>query len=114
MTDVFHALADPTRRDLLDRLFLKGGLTLSELAEGAPMTRQGVAKHIAILEAANLVTAEWEGRNKRHFLNPVPLTGIVHRWVGKFEDARLDALAEFKTRLEDPTDMDKKDTKRHG
>lgn len=97
MTDLFHALADPTRRDLMDRLFERNGQTLSDLTEGAAMSRQGIAKHLAVLEAANLVTVRRDGRWKRHYLNPVPLSDIVHRWVGKFEDARLDALAEFKT-----------------
>ncbi len=110
MTDLFHALADPKRRDLLDRLFLRGGQTLGELAEDAPISRQGISKHLGILEEAGLVTIWWDGRCKRHFLNPVPLSDIVHRWVGKFEDARLDALADFKTSCENQ----KKDAKRHG
>lgn len=112
MSDLFQALGDPTRRELLDRLFAKPGQTLSELAEGAAISRQGIAKHLAVLEDANLVAVKWDGRCKRHFLNPVPLSDIVYRWVGKFEDARLDALAEFKAQLE--TETRNKDKKRHG
>jgi len=105
MTDLYQALADPTRRDLLDRLYEQGGQTLSELANDAPISRQGISKHLVILESANLVSVRWEGRCKRHFLNPVPLAEIVHRWVGKFEDARLTALADFKARCENPADQ---------
>ncbi len=112
MSDLFQALADPKRRDLLDRLFLRGGQTLSELADGAPISRQGVSKHLGILEAAGLVTIFWDGRCKRHYLNPVPLSDIVHRWVGKFEDARLDALSEFKASCENQNQH--KEAKRHG
>lgn len=101
MTDVFHALADESRRLLLDRLFEKGGQNLNDLCEGFPMSRQGVAKHLGILEKANLVSVHWQGRSKLHYLNPVPLADIVHRWVGKFEDARIDALTDFKDQIED-------------
>ena len=104
MTDLFHALADPTRRELLDRLFAKRGQTLGELVAGATISRQGISKHLAVLEAANLVTVRWEGRCKRHFLNSVPISKIVHRWVGKFEDARLEALTEFRDRCESDTE----------
>jgi DNA-binding transcriptional ArsR family regulator len=100
MEDVFRALADPHRRALLDRLFLAGGCTLGALAAGLPMSRQAVAKHLTILEAANLVTVHWRGREKLHYLNPVPIGEIVHRWVGKFEDARVEALGDFKTIVE--------------
>jgi DNA-binding transcriptional ArsR family regulator len=100
METVFRALADASRRALLDRLFDKGGQTLSELAAGMPMSRQAVAKHLAILEEANLVSVHWRGREKLHFLNPVPIGDIVRRWVGKFEDARIDALADFKDQIE--------------
>lgn len=103
MPDLFQALADPTRRTLLDRLHTKGGLTLGELAEGASISRQGIAKHLGVLEGVDLVTVRWDGRCKRHFLNPVPLSEIVQRWVGKFEEARLDALADFKARCEAET-----------
>lgn len=97
---VFRALADESRRALLDALFARGGQTLGELTGQLPMSRQAVAKHLAILEAANLVVAVRRGREKLHYLNPVPIGEIVRRWVGKFEDARLDALADFKQQIE--------------
>ena len=100
MTDVFRALADESRRELLDVLFARGGRTLSELAGVLPMSRQAVAKHLAILEAANLIAVRWRGREKLHYLNPVPIGEIVRRWVGKFEDARVEALGDFKTQVE--------------
>lgn len=102
MDDVFRALADESRRVLLDRLFARNGQTLKELSEGLPMSRQAVSKHLAILEAANLVVARRHGREKLHYLNPVPIAQIVRRWVGKFEEARLDALVDFKERMQDP------------
>ena len=95
MTDTFAALSDPTRRLLLDRLSEKGGLTLSALAEDLPMTRQAVAKHLAVLEAAELVTSERDGRCKRHYLNPMPLAKMARRWLGRFEDVPLAAMAGF-------------------
>ena len=95
MTDTFAALSDPTRRLLLDRLSEKGGLTLSALAEDLPMTRQAVAKHLAVLEAAELVATEREGRCKRHYLNPMPLAKMARRWLGRFEDVPLAAMAGF-------------------
>lgn len=101
MEEVFRALADPSRRALLDRLFAAGGQTLGALAAGMPMSRQAIAKHLAILEAANLVSVHWRGREKLHYLNPVPIGEIVRRWVGKFEDARIDALTDFKDKLEE-------------
>jgi DNA-binding transcriptional ArsR family regulator len=101
MEPVFRALADTSRRALLDRLFEKGGQTLGELAAGLPMSRQAVAKHLAILEAANLVAVHWRGREKLHYLNPVPIGEIVRRWVGKFEDARIEALTDFKQQIEE-------------
>jgi DNA-binding transcriptional ArsR family regulator len=100
MDAVFRALADESRRALLDRLFAKNGQTLGELCDGLSMTRQAVSKHLAILESANLVSTRKIGRNKLHFLNPVPIHEIAGRWIGKFERARLDALSELKTRLE--------------
>ena len=100
MEDVFKALADPSRRVLLDRLFGRGGQTLGALAQGLPMTRQAVAKHLGVLETANLVSVHWRGREKLHFLNPVPIGEIVRRWVGKFEDARVEALGDFKAHVE--------------
>ena len=97
---VFRALADASRRALLDRLFERGGQTLGELASGLPMSRQAVAKHLHILEEANLVATRWSGREKLHYMNPVPIGEIVRRWVGKFEDARIDALTVFKDQIE--------------
>lgn len=100
METVFKALADESRRALLDRLFARNGQTLGELCEGLQMTRQAVTKHLAILEAANLVSTRKDGRKKLHFLNPVPIHDIAARWIGKFERAHLDALAQLKRDLE--------------
>jgi DNA-binding transcriptional ArsR family regulator len=100
MSDVFAALADETRRALLDRLFIKNGQSLTDLHQGMAMSRQAVAKHLHILETANLVSVHWQGREKLHYLNPVPLGDIVQRWVGKFEDARIAALTDFKQQIE--------------
>lgn len=100
MDETFKALADSTRRALLDRLYQKGGATLGELCEGMGMTRQAVSKHLAILEEANLVVALKEGRERRHYLNAVPIHEIAERWIGKFERDRLDALADLKRKLE--------------
>lgn len=100
MEKVFRALADPSRRLLLDRLFAAGGQTVGQLAAGMPMTRQAVSRHLAILEAANLVSVHWQGREKLHYLNPVPIGEIVKRWVGKFEDARVESLTGLKAELE--------------
>jgi DNA-binding transcriptional ArsR family regulator len=97
---VFRALADASRRHLLDRLHARNGQTLSELCEGLDMTRQAVAKHLAILEEANLVSWKRAGREKVHFINPVPINQIAERWIGKFERPRLEALAELKKTLE--------------
>lgn len=104
MDDVFKALADPTRRELLDRLFERNGRTLGELCAELPITRQAATKHLRILEAANLVSVVRKGREKLHYLNPVPIHEIAARWIGKFERARLDALADLKKRLEGETD----------
>ena len=93
-------MADESRRTLLDRLFVRNGQTLGELSEGLPMSRQAVTKHLAILEAANLVASLRRGREKLHYLNPVPIAQIVRRWVGKFEDVRLEALVDFKEQIE--------------
>lgn len=101
MDEVFKALADPSRRSLLDRLHTRGGQTLGELCEGIAMTRQAVTKHLAILEEANLVTTLRHGREKLHYLNPVPLHEIQQRWIAKFEQSRLGALHNLKRRLED-------------
>lgn len=99
---LFRALADPGRRRLLDLLHTHDGRTLSQLCEHMDMTRQGVTQHIELLEAANLVAVVRRGREKLHFLNPVPLQEIYERWLSKFEKPRLKALAELKHRLEKP------------
>jgi DNA-binding transcriptional ArsR family regulator len=100
MDSVFKALADQSRRRLLDRLRQRSGQTLGELCKGLAMSRQAVSKHLAILEGANLVVTEKHGREKLHYLNPVPIHAIADRWIGKFERGRLDALAELKKQLE--------------
>ena len=102
-TDVlFKALADPSRRKLLDLLHAHDGRTLNELCEYLDMTRQGVTQHLGVLEAANLVTRVKRGREKLHFLNPVPLQEIYERWIAKFEKPRLKAISYLKKRLEKP------------
>jgi DNA-binding transcriptional ArsR family regulator len=98
---VFKALADSSRRELLDQLRRKNGLTLGELCEGKDMSRQAVAKHLAVLEAANLVVTQWRGREKLHYLNPVPINEIYIRWIGEFERGRLRALHNLKQALEE-------------
>src|SRR5262249_43348385 len=100
MDRVFRALADPARRLLLDRLRANNGQTLGQLCEHLDMTRQAVTKHLKLLEAANLVVAIWRGREKFHFLNPVPIHDIAERWIGKFEQGHLRALAQLKKELE--------------
>ncbi|ANN56129.1 MULTISPECIES: ArsR/SmtB family transcription factor [Mesorhizobium] len=100
MDAVFRALADPTRRQLLDNLHARNGQTLNALCAEMDMTRQAVTKHLAILEEANLVTTLRKGREKQHYLNPVPINEIAERWIGKFERHRLDALSDLKKRLE--------------
>jgi DNA-binding transcriptional ArsR family regulator len=97
---VFKALADPSRRQLLDRLHAHGGLTLTELCGHLEMTRQAVSQHLAILEGAKLVTTVWRGREKLHYLNPVPVHEIYERWIRKFERGRLDALSDLKKQVE--------------
>ena len=97
---VFRALADRSRRNLLDRLHQRNGQTLGDLCEGLNMTRQAVAKHLAILKKANLVSWRREGRERLHFINPVPINEIAERWIRKFERPRLDALSGLKKRLE--------------
>ena len=97
---VFRALADASRRQLLDRLHRKSGQTLGELCQGLEMTRQAVAKHLAILEEANLVASKRQGREKLHFINPVPINEIAERWIGNFEAPRLTALSKLKKSLE--------------
>jgi DNA-binding transcriptional ArsR family regulator len=101
MDAVFKALADPTRRTLLDRLYARDGQTLNELCAGLGMTRQAVTQHLALLEAANLTLTVRRGREKRHYLNPAPLSEISGRWLGKYERRRLEALSELKKRLEE-------------
>lgn len=100
MDEVFRALADPSRRKLLDELYKSNGQTLNELCEDLDMTRQAVTKHLALLEAANLVATVWRGRKKLHYLNPAPLHEIYERWIGKYERRRLQALSDLKKGLE--------------
>jgi DNA-binding transcriptional ArsR family regulator len=100
MDAVFRALADASRRELLDRLRADNGQTLSELCERLDMTRQAVSKHLATLEEANLVATIKRGREKLHYLNPVPIHEIAERWIGKFERGRLQALSDMKKALE--------------
>jgi len=97
---VFRALADASRRRLLDRLHAESGQTLGDLCQGLEMTRQAVAKHLAILEAANLVSSRRQGREKLHFINPVPINEIAERWISKFERPQLQALSDLKKVLE--------------
>ncbi len=97
---VFRALADASRRKLLDRLHRKNGQALGELCRGLDMTRQAVTKHLAILQEASLVSAKRQGREKLHFINPVPINEIAERWIGKFERPRLSALSKLKKNLE--------------
>jgi DNA-binding transcriptional ArsR family regulator len=99
---LFRALADPSRRTLLDVLHAHDGRTLGELCEHLAMTRQGVTQHLAVLEQANLVATVRRGREKLHFLNPVPLQRIYERWLSKFDRPRLAALAGLKRTLETP------------
>jgi DNA-binding transcriptional ArsR family regulator len=100
---VFKALADASRRELLDRLHGRAGQTLGELCQGLEMTRPAVAKHLRILEDANLVAIQWKGREKLHFINPVPINDITERWIGKFERPRLRSLSDLKDQLENPS-----------
>jgi DNA-binding transcriptional ArsR family regulator len=97
---LFRALADPNRRKLMDVLHDNDGRTLNELCEHLSMTRQGVTQHLTVLESANLVTVLRRGREKLHFLNPVPLQRLYERWIAKFEKPRLQALGDLKRRLE--------------
>src|ERR1700752_3800947 len=97
---VFRALADASRRQGLDRLHRRNGQTLGKLCEGRDMTRQAVAKHLVVLEEANLVSWKRQGREKLHFINPVPINEIAERWISKFELPRLRALSELKKNLE--------------
>jgi DNA-binding transcriptional ArsR family regulator len=101
---VFKALAAPERRLLLDRLRASNGQTLSQLCQHLDMTRQAVTKHLRLLEEATLVAAIWRGREKLHYLNPMPIYDIAERWIGKFERGRLRALAELKLEMEGDND----------
>ncbi len=98
---VFRALADPSRRQLLDRLHADNGQTLRELCAGLAMTRQAVSKHLALLDSADLVVTVRRGREKLHYLNPVPIAAIYERWIGKYERLRVQALQELKHALEE-------------
>ncbi|WP_448146818.1 ArsR/SmtB family transcription factor [Labrys miyagiensis] len=97
---VFRALADASRRRLLDRLHERNGQTLGELCQGLAMTRQAVTKHLGVLEEANLVSWRRQGRERLHFINPVPINEIAERWIGKFDRPRLSALSQLKQSLE--------------
>ena len=101
---VFKALADPTRRQLLDNLHARNGQTLSALCEEMDMTRQAVSKHLAILEEANLIVTRKRGREKEHYLNPAPIFEIADRWIDKFERGKLRVLADLKKNLEGTSD----------
>ncbi|HXX30868.1 MAG TPA: metalloregulator ArsR/SmtB family transcription factor [Myxococcaceae bacterium] len=104
MDKVFKALADRSRRKLLDRLYADNGQTLGQLCEHLDMTRQAVTQHLAVLEAAGLLTTVRQGREKLHYLNPVPLYEVYDRWIRKFERQRLGALRELKRKLEGDRD----------
>jgi DNA-binding transcriptional ArsR family regulator len=103
VADVFRALADPTRRQLLDRLHADNGQTLSELCEPEAMSRQAVMKHLGILEEANLVVTVRRGREKLHYLNPAPIAELYERWIGKYERSHVEALTHLKAALEEQT-----------
>ena len=98
---MFRALADASRRTLLDRLHRRSGQTLNELCAALDMTRQAVTKHLLILEHANLIAVQWRGREKLHFINPVPINAIAERWISKFQRAQLRALSALKKTLEE-------------
>ena len=104
---VFKALADRSRRLLLDRLHRNNGQSLGDLCEGLRMSRQAVAKHLGILEEANLVAVQWAGREKLHFINPVPINQISERWIGKFELPRMRVLSDLKASLEKKSPTEK-------
>jgi uncharacterized protein YndB with AHSA1/START domain len=105
MDEVFKALADASRRRLLDRLNQRNGQSLRELCAGLNMARQSVSKHLAVLEAANLVTTVWRGREKLHYLNAVPINAIADRWINQYDRERVRALADLKTALEQEEPM---------
>src|SRR6476619_3753195 len=108
MDAVFKALADPSRRRMLDRLNARGGQNLTELCEGLDMARQSVSKHLAVLEAANLVTTVRRGREKLHYLNAAPINEIEQRWINQYDRGRIQALGDLKTALEG-TAMDREE-----
>src|SRR5215475_4320973 len=101
--EVFRALSDPSRRQLLDALNVRNGQTLRELCTVLDMARQSVSKHLAVLEAAGLVTTVRQGREKLHYLNPAPINDIADRWINQYDRARVHALADLKNALEDTT-----------
>ena len=101
MDTVFKALADATRRSLLDQLHTNNGQTLGQLCDNLDITRQAVTKHLVILEEANLIAVIWRGREKLHYLNPAPIHEIYERWIGKYERGRLQALSDLKKKLEE-------------
>lgn len=98
---IFKALADPSRRELLDRLFQRQGQTLTMLIAGLPMRRQSAARHLKLLEEAGLLVIHWQGREKYHYLNPVPIAEINRRWIDKFSTNKADALAVLRRDLEE-------------
>jgi DNA-binding transcriptional ArsR family regulator len=102
--DIFRALADASRRALLDGLHRRNGQTLNELCAGLDMTRQAVTKHLSILEQANLIAVQRRGRQKLHFINPVPINDIAERWISKFQRSHLRALSALKKSLEEDDD----------
>ena len=104
MDKVFKALADSARRGLLDRLHAQNGQTLGQLCKNLDITRQAVTKHLNLLEGANLVVTRWRGREKLHYLNPVPIVEIADRWINKYERGRLRVLADLKKALEEAPD----------
>lgn len=101
MDKVFKALADRNRRQMLDRLFDQPGLTLSGLIEGVNMTRQSASRHVAVLEQSGLVVTHWSGREKLHYLNPVPLADVARRWIDKFSQEKSAALLALKRTIEE-------------
>ena len=104
MAKVFKALADPNRRRLLDRLHANNGQTLTDLCKNADMSRQAITKHLVLLEQANLLVTVWRGREKLHYLNPVPIAEIYERWIGKYERHQLRVLHDLKKALEENHD----------
>jgi DNA-binding transcriptional ArsR family regulator len=101
---VFKALADPTRRKMLDRLHADNGQTVGQLCADLGMSRQGATKHLGLLEEANLVVTVWRGREKLHYLNPEPIGAIADRWIGKYERSRVQAVSALKRALEKEQD----------